>query len=192
VCTGARSRVHQDDHSTHGWLVQLAGRKKVWLWPPHAFPYRKHTPQEVILEPWHMLYIPFRWAYERSPCVSAARLSRMVNPWRLRTRLSLSLSLQRCGGLRRHEVVALDDSLSVQWRYLCPQCPDAGESYHEGGKHGFGFQMIVVPPYTSPLSFGFPRPLVRTPQRAVDSHARGDLLCYGAQCVELSRRATMT
>lgn len=59
---GARSRLHTDDHSTHGWLLQLAGRKKVWLWPPGAFPYHSHTPHEVILEPWHMLYIPFRWA----------------------------------------------------------------------------------------------------------------------------------
>jgi hypothetical protein len=131
VCTGARSRVHQDDHSTHGWLVQLAGRKKVWLWPPHAFPYRKHTPQEVILEPWHMLYIPFRWAYERSPaCLPPVSRSQAVA-----AEISLSLS-SMLWWTSRHEVVALDDSLSVQWRYLCPQCPDAGESHHDGGKHG--------------------------------------------------------
>ena len=109
--TGARSRLHTDDHSTHGWLLQLAGRKKVWLWPPGAFPYHKHTPHEVVLEPWHMLYIPFRWAY-------------VLLPPPLH---HVSVDDDDDGDLtsRRHEVVALDDSLSVQWRHLCPECPDA-------------------------------------------------------------------
>lgn len=61
---GARSFLHTDDHTTHGWLIQLIGRKRVYLWSPKQFPYHAHEPTLVELNPMEMLYIPFGWAHE--------------------------------------------------------------------------------------------------------------------------------
>ena len=65
--------------------MQIVGRKQFRLWSPEQFPFAKHTPCEVVLQPYDMLYVPFRWG---------------------------------------HEVTALDDSISLQWRHLCTDCTD--------------------------------------------------------------------
>jgi len=37
----AQSPLHSDDHSTHGWLIQLEGKKECKLWAPNMFPWKK-------------------------------------------------------------------------------------------------------------------------------------------------------
>jgi histone arginine demethylase JMJD6 len=72
--------VHQDTCSTHAWLLQVYGEKKVWLWPPDAaspsqgattipvspeqdlarfFP--DHLPTTAVLQPGDILLIPANW-----------------------------------------------------------------------------------------------------------------------------------
>ena len=72
--------VHQDACSTHAWLLQVYGEKKVWLWPPDVraprhgetklrvspgqnlgalFP--NHVPATTVLKPGDILFIPANW-----------------------------------------------------------------------------------------------------------------------------------
>ena len=60
---GAESLLHTDDHTTHGWLLQIIGEKEFLLWSPSQFPYGKHKPKSIILKPFQMLYVPFRWGH---------------------------------------------------------------------------------------------------------------------------------
>eukprot|EP01124_Arcella_intermedia_P019431 TRINITY_DN26743_c0_g1_i1.p1 TRINITY_DN26743_c0_g1~~TRINITY_DN26743_c0_g1_i1.p1 ORF type:complete len:226 (+),score=21.62 TRINITY_DN26743_c0_g1_i1:72-749(+) len=82
---GVKSPLHTDDHSTHGWLMQVVGRKECKLWGPKMFPWRHYEPLVVVLNAGEMLYIPLRWG---------------------------------------HEMVALEDSISIQWMHICDECPE--------------------------------------------------------------------
>jgi histone arginine demethylase JMJD6 len=72
--------VHRDVASTHAWLLQIYGEKKIWMWPSELIPPREgniqravtrdenldrffpgHVPATTVLKPGDILFIPAGW-----------------------------------------------------------------------------------------------------------------------------------